>query len=138
MKAREAPENIYMNWVNYPLEEIQVEYIRTDAFIEKALKWYCLDCECNDNCKDTKCFFHNAYKRYLEGDTNSLPPKFSNTILNEDGSTSDNWRYRHFTSKMQDAFIEKAWDWVEDNILSSNQQDKSLLYYKQFKKYLEE
>ena len=36
------------------------------------------------------------------------------------------------------AFIEKAWDWIEDNILSSNQQDKSLLYYKQFKKYLEE
>ena len=37
-----------------------------------------------------------------------------------------------------DAFIERAWDWIEDNILSSNQQDKSLLYYKQFKKYLEE
>ena len=36
-----------------------------------------------------------------------------------------------------DAFIEKAWDWIEDNILSSNQQDKSLLYYEQFKKYLE-
>ena len=36
MKANEAPEKIYMNWVNYPLEEIQVEYTRTDAFIEKA------------------------------------------------------------------------------------------------------
>lgn len=35
------------------------------------------------------------------------------------------------------AFIEKAWDWIEDNILSSNQQDKSLLYYEQFKKHLE-
>ena len=35
-----------------------------------------------------------------------------------------------------DAFIEKAWDWVEDNILSSNQRDKSLLYYKQFKNYM--
>ena len=35
-----------------------------------------------------------------------------------------------------DALIEKAWDWVEDNILSSNQKDKSLLYYKQFKKYI--
>lgn len=33
-----------------------------------------------------------------------------------------------------DAFIEKAWDWIENNILSSNQKDKSLLYYKQFKK----
>ena len=39
MKANEAPEKIYMNWVNYPLEEIQVEYTRTDAFIDKAVKW---------------------------------------------------------------------------------------------------
>lgn len=31
-----------------------------------------------------------------------------------------------------DFFIEKAWKWVEDNVLSSSQQDKSLLYYKQF------
>jgi hypothetical protein len=50
----------------------------------------------------------------LEGDTNSLPPKFSNTILNKDGSISDNWRYRHFTSKMQDAFIEKAAEYLMD------------------------
>lgn len=39
MKANEAPEKIYLNWVNYPLEEMQVEYTRTDAFIEKAFKW---------------------------------------------------------------------------------------------------
>ena len=36
-----------------------------------------------------------------------------------------------------DAFIAKAWEWVEDNILSSSQQDKSLLYYKQFINYME-
>lgn len=111
------PEKVYILDYNdamvTPLEGDTI-YVREDAFIEKALKWYCLDCECNDNCKDTKCFFHNAYKRYLEGDTNSLPPKFSNTILNEDGSTSDNWRYRHFTSKMQDAFIEKAAKWISE------------------------
>ena len=89
-----------------------IEYIRKDAFIEKALKWYCLDCECNDNCKDTKCFFYREFERYLKGETNALPPKFSNRILNEDGSTSDNWRYRHFTNKMQDAFIEKALRWM--------------------------
>ena len=35
-----------------------------------------------------------------------------------------------------DAFIEKAWNWIEDNILSSNQQDKSRLYYKQFRNYM--
>ena len=39
MKANEAPEKLYMNWVNYPLEEMQVEYTRTDAFIEKACDW---------------------------------------------------------------------------------------------------
>ena len=39
MKANEAPEKLYMNWVNYPLEEMQVEYTRTDAFIEKATWW---------------------------------------------------------------------------------------------------
>ena len=35
-----------------------------------------------------------------------------------------------------DAFIEKAWDWIEDNMLSSNQQDKSLVYHEQFKNYM--
>lgn len=35
-----------------------------------------------------------------------------------------------------DAVIEKAWEWVEDNILSTSQQDKSRLYFEQFKKYM--
>ena len=35
-----------------------------------------------------------------------------------------------------DAFIEKAWDWIENNLLSSNQQDKSRLYFEQFKNYI--
>ena len=35
-----------------------------------------------------------------------------------------------------DAFIEKAWDWIEDNLLSSNQQDKSRLYFEQFVDYM--
>jgi hypothetical protein len=35
-----------------------------------------------------------------------------------------------------DAFIEKAWDWIEDNILSSNQQDKSCSYFEQFQNYM--
>lgn len=36
-----------------------------------------------------------------------------------------------------DAFIEEAWSWIENNILSSNQQDKSRLYFEQFKNYIE-
>ena len=43
MKANEAPEKIYLNWVNYPLEEMQVEYTRTDAFIEKACEFISLN-----------------------------------------------------------------------------------------------
>ena len=35
-----------------------------------------------------------------------------------------------------DAFIEKVWDWIENNILSPNQQDESFLYYEQFKNYM--
>ena len=35
-----------------------------------------------------------------------------------------------------DAFIENAWDWIEGNLLSSNQQDESFLYYEQFKNYM--
>ena len=30
------------------------------------------------------------------------------------------------------AFIDKAWSWIEDNMLSSNQQDKAHFYYEQF------
>ena len=36
-----------------------------------------------------------------------------------------------------DVFIAKTWEWVENNILSSSQQDKSLLYYEQFINYME-
>lgn len=35
-----------------------------------------------------------------------------------------------------ESFIEKAWDWIENNLLSSNQQDKSRLYFEQFKNYM--
>lgn len=35
-----------------------------------------------------------------------------------------------------DAFIEKAYEWIENNMLSSNQHDKSRLFYKQFVNYL--
>ena len=123
----EAPEIIYVadttfpDYVNFDgspintkrIDDHDIEYTRTDAFVEKALKWYCLDCECNDNCKDTKCFFYREFERYLKSDSNALPPKFTGCILNEDGSTSDNWRYRHFIVKMKEAFIEKAIKWMK-------------------------
>ena len=125
MKANEVPEKLYFsateNGTHYytegiPFEREYVEYIRTDAFIEKALKWYCLDCECNDNCDaDHKCFFRQEYKRYLEGNDNAVPPKFDNAIL-PDEDAAKNYRYRHYIRKMQDAFIEKACNWLLNNL----------------------
>ena len=120
MKSNESPEKIYFPdspVLDYILDFAKVsnrtsnddiEYTRTDAFIEKALKWYCLDCICNDTCSNT-CYFKSTFKKYLEGDDEQLPPKIENAI-NPDGSTTDNYRYRHFISRMQDAFIEKACD----------------------------
>lgn len=134
MKA-DAPEKIFLEWYRIGDEKYRewciipktndepVEYTCTDVFIEKALKWYCLDCECNDNCKDIKCFFYREFERYLKGKENCLPPKFSDVILNEDGSTSDNWRHRHFISKMQDVFIEKAAEWITENYLKYPSED---------------
>lgn len=152
MKAN-APEKIYLYPYStdgiYEVEtkplEGTIEYTRADAFIEKALKWYCLDCECNDNCKDTKCFFYREYERYLKGESKAIPPKFSDRILNEDGSTSDNWRYRHFIRKVQDTFMKKAENFLEmlgygftitDNITHKNYDEEQLIA--DFRNYMEE
>ena len=65
---------------------------------------------------------------------------FENPI---NGTPDDRWLSKRSDNEdieyiRKDSVIEKVWSWIEDNILSSNQQDKSLLYYVQFKKYLEE
>lgn len=125
MKANKAPEKIYrrrdgkfIRYSDYKPITIHfddpkpVEYTRTDAFIEKALKWYCLDCACNDNCAaNHKCAFWSFFKDYLEGNDKALPPKIENAF-NPDGSTTENYRYRHIIERMQDDFIEKACEWI--------------------------
>ena len=63
MKANEAPEKIYLNWVNYPLEEMQVEYTRTDAFVKKACDWI------KYNNENGGCLFdgwETDFKKYME------------------------------------------------------------------------
>lgn len=45
MKTNEAPEKIYYAPYgdmreNYPITENDIEYTRTDAFIEKAAEWF--------------------------------------------------------------------------------------------------
>jgi len=52
MKANEAPEKIYLfenpingtpddRWLSSRSSEDDIEYTRTDAFIDKALEWLC-------------------------------------------------------------------------------------------------
>ena len=65
---------------------------------------------------------------------------FENPI---NGTPDDRWLSKRSDNEdieyiRKDSVIEKVWSWIEDNILSSNQQDKSLLYYERFKKYLDE
>ena len=67
---------------------------------------------------------------------NKAPEKLyllSNGLISYCRNTNEDIEY---TST--DAFIEKAWDWIEDNLLSSNQQDKSRLYFEQFQNYMKE
>lgn len=115
----ETPEKIWVHELsamelNVPMKEYGIKYTRTDAFIEKALKWYCLDCACNDNCTaNHKCAFRYLFEMYLEGNDKALPPKISNAF-NPDGSTTENYRYRHIIERMQDDFIEKACEWLND------------------------
>ena len=69
MKANEAPKKIYLNWVNYPLEEMQVEYIRTDAFIEKAeryLQEHLIDYWSQSVTDESK--FIEDFKNYMKGE----------------------------------------------------------------------
>lgn len=149
MKANEAPEKIHISVVPNSLNSYTyitcgkdfpnaVEYIRTDAFIEKVLRWYCLDCACNDNCAaNHKCAFWSFFKDYLEGNDKALPPKISNAF-NPDGSTTENYRYRHIIERMQDALIKKACEYLEPIIFSMNLGDQpdTDKFIEDFKNYM--
>ena len=68
MKANEAPEKLYMNWVNYPLEEMQVEYTRTDAFIEKVCEFIAGNMKCSGYTTQTKAKFIKEFRNYMKGE----------------------------------------------------------------------
>lgn len=38
----------------------------------------------------------------------------------------------------REELVDRAWEWVENNVLSINQQDKSRLYFEQFINYMED
>ena len=70
---------------------------------------------------------------------NKAPEKIYLVIDPIWGSMSVNYN-RNDTNNIEyirkDAFIEKVWGWIKDNLLSSDQQDKSRLYFEQFKKFV--
>ena len=81
MKAKEAPEKIYLereypdngvlpNGLNYIPKPTDIEYTRTDAFIEKAMKWFEMqngwfDLDGNYVCDMTD---FEDFERYMEGE----------------------------------------------------------------------
>ncbi len=67
MKTNEAPEKLYLNWVNYPLEEIQVEYTHTDTFVEKAWSWI-EDNILSSNQQDMSCSYYKQFRNYMKGE----------------------------------------------------------------------
>ena len=69
MKAEEAPEKIYLQEPTKVRTEKKydndVEYIRTDAFIEKALAYL-----------NSKFYFHNAFYGVVSTDFNAMEELF--------------------------------------------------------------
>ena len=69
MKANEAPEKLYLHptakgkvgksWLTFPLTNEDVEYARTDTFIEKACEWLS---------KHAKKYYFNKDGHYLGTD----------------------------------------------------------------------
>ena len=45
----------------------------TQEEIERTLKWYCRDCECNGRC-ERNCAFRSFFEEYLNGNDFALPP----------------------------------------------------------------
>jgi hypothetical protein len=114
-----------------------------ENIIEKALKWYCLDCECNNNCKDDcNCFFKDSFKRYLEGNENSLPPKIYGSVKLDETET-ENYHNRHLIRRIKDMIVKKAVSWLDENTMSElcmNCEDRDLVkeFIESFKKHMED
>jgi len=80
-KAQEYTDEFVRNNKDVNAKDIKDSYIAGaeedhDLLVKKSLRWYCLDCDCNDNCRaDHRCYFVNDYKEYIDGEHNTLPPK---------------------------------------------------------------
>ena len=69
----ETPERIYFGEADKSVLDIyatkehddEVEYVRTDVFIEKACNAYCKVCKV-PNCRRNECEWISDFKRHLE------------------------------------------------------------------------
>ena len=84
MKANEVPEKLYLHptakgkvgasWLTFPLTNEDVEYIRTDAFIEKAVKWieeinnHHHIMRYSDSCEPPLSELTEWFKNYMKGE----------------------------------------------------------------------
>ena len=77
MKANEAPEKIYLVRTTRIIDEWRkeqsqyghnIEYTRTDAFIEKACDFIANNMRCNGYTLQTKAKFIRDFKKYMKGE----------------------------------------------------------------------
>jgi len=78
MKANEAPEKIYFSgqqqWSNpfiglmQKCADTDIEYTRTDAFIEKAVDYIANNMRCDGYTSQTKAKFIKSFKNYMKGE----------------------------------------------------------------------
>lgn len=72
MKENEVPEKIWVHELsakelNVPLKEYHIEYIRADAFIEKACAWIGNNyCAYDSNSHYDKELFIEEFRKYME------------------------------------------------------------------------
>ena len=76
MKANEAPEKIYLfenpvtgtpddRWLSERSDEADIEYTRTDAFIEKACDAYCAVCDTKECQGCDECSWVIKFRKQL-------------------------------------------------------------------------
>ena len=70
MKANEAPEKLYYAPYgdmreNHPITDNDIEYVRTDAFIEKACDAYCAICDTKECDGCAECTWVIKFRRQL-------------------------------------------------------------------------
>lgn len=75
MKTNEAPEKIYITphferrWFTKEIDDVSIEYTCTDAFIEKARKWFEMQNEGVDSDGNYKCDMKDFedFIKYMKG-----------------------------------------------------------------------